>query len=67
MSGLQYFSLDLACGHVYETSAMREDQEGNPYNPDYVGQEMPARCCEDVDQHIVTAQKRIPQPTGIRT
>lgn len=60
--GLQYFSLKLDCGHSFETFACQE-HNGEPYQPNYIGQEMPARCCHDT-VHVVTEQKKIPRLTG---
>lgn len=58
---MQFFRLTMECGHVFENSAVDLDAD-KPYKPDYVGQEMPARCCEE--SHIVKDQKKIPYLTG---
>ena len=53
---MQHFHLTLACGHSFHESSV-EYHNDEPYHPNYVGREMPARCCSA--SHLVTAQKKV--------
>lgn len=48
---MQYFRLKLECGHEFETVAV-DKVDGLPYEPNYIGKEMPYCNQQCEDSHV---------------